>query len=62
MDKDKIKMMFRLMEYDYLTDGQHRLIIKFEDRLDRRGYLTEPECDTIEDIFNRAAESVEWSR
>lgn len=62
MDKDKIKMMFKLMEYDYLSEKQHELIISFEEQFNRKGYLTEPQFYILEDIFKKAAESVEWSR
>ncbi len=61
-DPDKVKMMFKLMEYDYLSDGQENLIIKFEERFNRRGYLTEGEFDVLKNIFEDAASKVEWSR
>lgn len=60
--KDKAEMMFKLMEYDELMPAQEDLIIKFEERFNRRGFLTGPEFDTLESIFEQAAGRVEWSR
>lgn len=62
MDTDKIKMMFDLMEYDYLTDAQHDLVISFNEQFNKWGKLSERQFDILSDIFKRAAESVEWSR
>ena len=62
MDEDKIKMMFDLMEYDYLTDAQHDLVISFQEQFEKRGSLSDRQNEILEDIFKRAAESVEWSR
>ena len=59
MDKDKIKMMFKLMEYDYISEKQHDLIVSFEEQFLRNKMLSEYQCEILEDIFNRAAESVE---
>ena len=62
MDTDKINMMFRLIEYDYLTEPQERLIMSFEKQFRRKGTLSEDQFDILEDIFEKAAEKVEWSR
>ena len=62
MDPDKTKMMFDLMEYDYLTDAQHDLVISFQEQFESRGSLSDRQFEILEDIFKRAAESVEWSR
>lgn len=62
MDTDKTKMMFDLMEYDYLTDAQHDLVISFNEQFHKRGNLSDRQFEILEDIFKKAAESVEWSR
>ena len=62
MNDDRIKMMFKLMEYDYLTERQHNLIISFEKQFLRYGRLSELQLETLESIFEQAAEKVEWSR
>ena len=56
MDTDKIEMMFKLMEYDNLTDGQHDLVLSFGEQYDQRGYLSERQFEVLSDIFKRAAE------
>lgn len=58
---ERIKHILKYMEYDELSDAQHNLIIKFEERFQRRT-LTESELEVLEDIFQQAAEKVEWSR
>jgi len=62
MDNDKIQMMFNLMEYDYLTDAQHKLVVSFEEQFNSRGSLSEKQVEILQDIFDRASEKVEWSR
>ena len=62
MDTDKVEMMFKLMEYDELTEKQHDLIISYEEQFQRRGSLSGLQFETLESIFNQAAERVEWSR
>ena len=60
--QERIEHIFRFMEWDELTDAQHDLVIKFEERYNNRrkyqgeAYLTEPEYDVLEDIFKQAAE------
>ena len=62
MDTDKIEMMFKLMEYDYLTDKQHDLIESFEHQYKKRGFLSDRQFEILSDIFEAAAGKVEWSR
>jgi len=62
MEREKIKMMFKLMEYDYLTDPQHDLVISFEEQFTNRGSLTARQFEILSDIFEKAAGKVEWSR
>jgi hypothetical protein len=50
------------MEYDYLTDDQHKLIVGFESQFERYGALSDRQCEVLKDIFDSAASSVEWSR
>ncbi len=62
MDKDKTEMMFKLMEYDELSEAQEKLVISFEEQFNNRGHLTARQFEILEDIFNQAAGKVEWSR
>lgn len=62
MDTDKIEMMFKLMEYDYLTDDQHTLIVDYESQYNNRGSLTARQEEVLASIFENAAGKVEWSR
>lgn len=56
MNADKIEMMFKFMEYDYLTDAQHDLVLSFSEQFDNRGSLSDRQFEILSDIFQRAAE------
>ena len=62
MDTDKTEMMFRLMEYDELSEAQHNLVESLEEQFNNRGHLTARQFEILEDIFDQAAGKVEWSR
>ena len=62
MDTDRIKMIFQLMEYNELSEAQHNLVISFEEQFKNRGSLTARQGEILEDIFQKAAERVHWSR
>lgn len=62
MNTDKIKMMFKLMEYDYLSEAQLNLIVSFEKQFKKCGRLSERQQEILSDIFEQAAGKVEWSR
>lgn len=55
MNKEKIEMMFKLMEYEVLTEAQLNLIISFEGQFKRYGKLSEKQFEILEDIFKKAA-------
>ncbi len=55
MDKEKVKMMFKLMEYDVLSEAQHDLVISFEKQFQSWGGLSGRQCEILEDIFKKAA-------
>ena len=59
---DRIKSIFQLMEYEELTDDQHKLIVSFEEQFNHRGSLTPRQYEILESIFEQAASKVEWSR
>jgi hypothetical protein len=62
MDEDKIKMMFKLMEYDYLSEKQLDLVASFDRQFLKNGRLSEAQEEILADIFEKAAGKVEWSR
>ena len=53
-----IEMMFQLMEYDYLSDKQHDLVVSFEKQFKRTGRLSERQHEILEDIFDNAASNL----
>jgi len=59
-DLERIKHIFKFMEYDAITERQHALIISFEEQFERRGDLSERQMGILEDIFRRAAENREY--
>jgi hypothetical protein len=60
--EDKISMMLNFMEWDYLSDSQHDLIIDFENQFKNRGSLSDKQYEILQSIFNQAAQKFEWSR
>lgn len=54
--KDRAEMMFKLMEYDYITDAQHTMVASFEKQFEQRGDLSDRQFEILESIFNQAAE------
>ncbi len=55
-------MMFKLMEYEYLSEAQENLIVSFEEQFLKKGHLSENQQEILADIFEKAAGKVEWSR
>lgn len=55
---DRIKHIFKYMEYDALTDAQHDLVVSFEDQFNRTGSLSDRQEEILEDIFRQAAENI----
>lgn len=51
---ERIKHIFKFMEYDNLTDAQHDLIISFEKYFERWGKLSEKQIEILEGIFEKA--------
>lgn len=62
VEKEETKMMFKLMEYDYLTEDEEKTVISMESQFLSRGYLTKPQKKFLKDIFDNAAGRVQWSR
>lgn len=61
MDKERIRHIFKFMEYDEITDSQMNLVVSFEKQFQRSGRLSDRQIEILEDIFQQAAEKVEWS-
>ena len=54
--RSTIDMMFKFMEYDNLTEGEHDLVISFEEQWRSRGHLSERQEEILTDIFRRGNE------
>jgi hypothetical protein len=54
-DSIRIDHIFNYMEYDYLTDSQHDLLVSFEEQYDRKGSLSDDQYEILEDIFKKVA-------
>jgi hypothetical protein len=48
---DRIEHIFDFMEYDYITDKQHDLVLSYSNQFERRRWLSELQIDALEDIF-----------
>jgi len=64
---NEIEKMFKWMEYDYITDNQHKLIESFEQQYTTKGNLSKKQFQILKSIFEQAAskyesEWVEWSK
>ena len=51
------EMMFKLMDYDHLSDAQHDLIISFESQFVRTGSLSYRQFEVLSNIFQQANEA-----
>jgi hypothetical protein len=56
MTEERIKHIFKYMEYGALSEAQENLIISFEKQFEERGSLSERQYEILEDIFKQAAE------
>jgi hypothetical protein len=54
-DSIRIDHIFKYMEWDYLTDAQHDLIISFQKQYNYKGYLSDDQFEILEDIFQKVA-------
>lgn len=50
----RIRHLLKYMEYDYLTDKEHELVVSFEEQFERRGRLSDRQLEILEDINSRA--------
>jgi hypothetical protein len=57
MDEARIKVLFQFMDYDYLTDAQHDLVLSFDEFYRQTGYLSERQIEILEDIYKKASEA-----
>lgn len=57
MNTDRIDHIFQFMEYDYISDAQHDLVVSFEKQWRERGNLSGRQVDILEDIFRRGNEA-----
>jgi hypothetical protein len=55
--KDRIESIFQLMEWDALTMRQLNYIESFERQFKAKGNLSDLQCETLENIFQEAAEN-----
>ena len=53
---DRIELMFKLMEYDALTDWEDNFVLSVSYDFDRRKDLSVSQYDKLEEVFKRAAE------
>lgn len=51
---ERIKILFQLMEWDYITDDQHRLLESFESQFEKRGDLSDKQLEIMESINQQA--------
>lgn len=52
---DRIVHIFQFMEYDYISDDQHDLVVSYERQFKQSGTLTDRQFEVLESIFEQAA-------
>jgi len=52
----KVEMMFKLMEYESLTDWEDHFVLSVSDQFDVKGDLTRAQYEKLDEVFKRAAE------
>ncbi len=55
-NSERIKHIFRFMNFDGLMEAQENLVISFEEQFLNRGTLSDRQLEILEDIYRRAAE------
>ena len=51
---ERIKYLFKHLNYEAVTDAQHDLLCSFEKQFQRRGELSERQQEILKDIFKQA--------
>lgn len=53
---DRIELIFKLMEYDNLTEWEEGFVESVEGQFNRKGFLTQDQYDKLEEVLQKAAE------
>lgn len=53
-NRARIKHLIKYMEYDYLTDAEHDLVVSFEEQFENKGALSYKQLQILEQINSRA--------
>lgn len=56
--RERIKHIFKFLEWDELTDRQFELVESFEKQFGRKGGLSDAQFAVLEEIFKEASEKV----
>jgi hypothetical protein len=55
-EQDEVEMMFKLMEYEVLTDWEDHFVVDVSDHFTVKHDLTEKQFEKLREVFERAAE------
>ena len=53
--KQRVEHILQFLEYDEITDDQHKWIVDFEEQFLRCGYLSDRQIKIMESIFQQVA-------
>jgi len=56
---EEIEMMFQFMEWEYINEEAHNYVISYENQYNEKGYLTDPQIETLKSIFKQGNENSE---
>lgn len=52
----RIELIFKLMEYEVLTDWEDNFVASVEGQFEKKGSLSIAQLEKLEEVFKRAAE------
>ena len=54
--ENRIKHIFQFMDYDFISEAEHNLVISFEEQFLKSNSLSKKQTDILETIFKRSSE------
>jgi len=55
----RVEWLIKHMRYEHLSEGQHNLVIKFEEIFNQKGELSKNRINVLENIFQQAEDKEE---
>jgi len=65
LTKEQIKQAFDFIDYDNLSDAQYNLVLSFAEQWEKRGTLSERQCEALQSICRQSVakeQKYPWER